>query len=88
MSTKNKTKRQFPRLIAQELHDEWRSFVRSGDSVKLAELLGVSKPTIDKALIYGHAHKQSLIDGITKFFSDRFKRERDEAKKMSYLKYS
>lgn len=86
MEKENKTQRTFPRLIAEELHNQWRSYVRSGDSEAIAKALKVSKPTVDKALIYGHAHKKSLINGITKFFIKRLEGERESAKQLESLK--
>lgn len=73
------------RTIAQELHEQWRKLERKGDSEKIAELLGVSKPTIDKALIYGCVHQQVLVDGITKFFADRILKEKEDADRLKDL---
>jgi endonuclease III-like uncharacterized protein len=67
------------RTISAELHKQWRNLERKGDSTKLAELLGVSKPTIDNALIYGFVQQQKIVDGITQFFADRLMKEKDDA---------
>lgn len=74
------------RTIAKELFEQWRNLERKGDSTKLAELLEVSKPTIDKALIYGCVHQQDLVDGITKYFADRLLGEKDTAAELKELK--
>lgn len=82
------TKKKAPRhrrTIAQELHQQWRNLERKGDSQAIADLLGVSKPTIDKALIYGCVHQQILVDGVTKYFADRIIREKEEASRLKDL---
>lgn len=85
MSTTKKKDGRFKRTIAQELHKQWRNLERKNDSEKIAELLGVSKPTIDKALIYGCVHQQILVDGITKYFADRILAEKDDASKLAEM---
>lgn len=74
------------RTIAPELFAQWRDLARKKDADAIAELLRVSKPTIDKALIYGCCHSQVIIDGITKFFADRLMKERDDAERLESLK--
>lgn len=86
MPTKKKTtKERHRRTIAKELHEQWRSLERKNDSDTIAGILGVSKPTIDKALIYGCVHQQALVDGITKYFADRIIREKEEAGRLKDL---
>lgn len=84
MATKKKEPRH-RRTIAEELHLQWRALERKNDSEKLAELLNVSKPTIDKALIYGCVHQQALVDGITKYFADRIISEKEDASRLKEL---
>lgn len=72
-------KQRFKRTIAEELHKQWRELERKGDSEVLAKKLEVSKPTLDKALIYGCVHQQKIVDGITKYFADRIIFEKEEA---------
>lgn len=72
-------KAQFPRTIAEELLKQWRGLVRVGDAVELARLLEVSKPTIDKALIYGNCHQERIVEAITKYFLERITKEREAA---------
>lgn len=74
------------RTIAVELHNEWRNQERKGDSDAIATKLGVSKPTIDKALIYGCVHQQAIIDGINKYFADRLTNEREAAQNLKGLR--
>lgn len=83
MTTKKKVRHR--RTIALELHKKWRDLERKGDAEKLATELGVSKPTIDKALIYGCVHQQALVDGITKYFADRILREKEQAQQLTDL---
>lgn len=85
MTDKKKNKVRHRRTIALELHKKWRDLERKGDAEKLATELGVSKPTIDKALIYGCVHQQALVDGITKYFADRILREKEQAQELTDL---
>lgn len=73
------------RTIAKELLETWRALERKGDAYELPKILGVSKPTIDKALIYGCCHQQAIIDGINKYFADRLMKERDTAQQLNAL---
>lgn len=82
------TKKKQPRhrrTIAEELHQQWRNLERKGDSEAIAKVLNVSKPTIDKALIYGCVHQQMIVDGVTKYFADRIIREKEEASRLKEL---
>jgi endonuclease III-like uncharacterized protein len=82
------TKKKEPRhrrTIAEELHKQWRSLERNGDTTAIATILNVSKPTIDKAIIYGCVHQQAIVDGITKYFADRIIREKEEASRLKDL---
>lgn len=86
MATSKKTNKvRHRRTIAIELHKQWRKLERKGDAEKLATALNVSKPTIDKALIYGCVHQQALVDGITKFFADRILAEKENAQALNDL---
>lgn len=73
------------RTIAEELHKQWRRLERKNDALELAKLLEVSKPTIDKALIYGSVHQQKIVDGITKYFADRLLREKESGGQLKAL---
>lgn len=83
---KNTGKTRHRRTISKELHEQWRQLERIGDSTTLAKELEVSKPTIDKALIYGNVHKQAIVDGITKFFADRLLREKESSQMLKDLR--
>jgi endonuclease III-like uncharacterized protein len=82
---KKKRPARFNRTIAIELHKQWRKLERKNDAENIAERLGVSKPTIDKALIYGCVHQQKLVDGITKYFADRIISEKEDASRLKEL---
>ena len=83
--TKPKKTRKPQRTIAEELHRQWRRLERKNDAVELARLLEVSKPTIDKALIYGAVHQQKIVDGITEYFASRLLREKEDGDRLSGL---
>ena len=85
MTTEIKKEPRHKRTIAEELHQQWRNLERKGDSDALATLLGVSKPTIDKALIYGCVHQQKIVDGITKYLADRIISEKESADQLREL---
>lgn len=80
-----KTEQRHKRTIAEELHAQWRKLERKGDAEAIATVLHVSKPTIDKALIYGCVHQQKIVDGITKYMADRIIREKDSAAHLNEL---
>lgn len=82
MSDNKKKKPLFERTIDPVLHKQWRKLQRSGDSETLRQMLDVSKPTIDKALIYGCIHQERISDAITKYFLDRIQREKEAAQKL------
>lgn len=83
MGTNSQKRKQ--RTISLELFNQWRNCTRLGDGKLLVDLLQVSKPTIDNALTYGHANKQSLIDGINQFFANRLIAERETAANLKNL---
>jgi len=82
---KKKNKGTKNRTIAIELFKQWEKLQRNGDAPVIAEKLGVSTPTIQKALAYGCVHQQVIIDGINNFFADRLQSERDEAARLKSL---
>jgi hypothetical protein len=80
-----KPKKEYRRTISKELHEQWRKLYRIGDSDAISKHLGLSKPTVDKALIYGNVHRSETIDFITSYFYDRLKREDNDAKRLQYI---
>lgn len=73
------------RLIDEDLLKAWQQLKRVGDAEAIATLLGVSKPTIENALIYGHVHQDRIINGINTFFSDRLQKEKQMAGELRQL---
>lgn len=84
-TTEKKKEQRHKRTIAEELHEQWRKLERKGDSDAIAKVLDVSKPTIDKALIYGCVHQQKIVDGITKYMADRIIAEREAGSRLKEL---
>lgn len=82
---KIKNEDRYKRTISIELHEQWRALIRTGDPQKLADMLGVSKPLIDRALIYGSVHKQRLVDGITNYFASRLLKEKQDAENLQSI---
>ena len=58
------------------LFKAWVKNRRKGDPEEIVKLLGKSRPVIDKALKYGNVKDQGIIDGITKFYTERAEAER------------
>jgi len=79
MTEKKKKKQRFARTISADLHKQWRLLQRNGDSEKLAAILNLSKPTIDKALIYGCVHQERIVETVTDYFMSRIGREKLQA---------
>lgn len=75
----------YRRTIAVELFKQWRQLARKGDPEAIAALLKVSKPTVNKALIYGSVNSEAIKNGITQFFADRLRKEMDEAEELQKL---
>lgn len=76
----------YRRTIAVELFNQWRQLARKGDPDAIANLLKVSKPTINKALIYGNVNSEAVKTGITQYFADRLRKELDDAEELEKLR--
>ena len=76
----------YRRTIALELFKQWRQLARKNDPAEIAKHLGMSKPTIHKALIWGNVNSEALKNGITTFFASRLRREMDEAEELEKLR--
>lgn len=83
MSRENK--KQWTLTIAPELHETWKNSRRIGDPEALAKVCGVSRPVIDKALIYGYVSVEGLVDKINTYFEERLLKERADAKRINGL---
>lgn len=79
------SKKQWPRTIAEELHEAWKRNRRKGDPEELAKVAGVSRPVIDRALIYGHVSVAGLTDKINDYFEARLTKERADAARLTSL---
>jgi nitrogen regulatory protein PII-like uncharacterized protein len=79
------SKKQWPRTIAEELHEAWKGARRKGDPEELAKVCGVSRPVIDRALIYGYVSVEGLTDKINKYFEERLRKERKDAARLNGL---
>lgn len=75
----------WPMNIAPELFEEWKRLRRQGDPEAIAKALDKSRPTITRALTYGHVNQKEIIDGINTFFSTRLDNERKMAKKLNKM---
>lgn len=73
------------RTISKELHDQWKKLRRRDDAKVIAAELGVSKATINNALIYGFVATDRVKDGITKFLADRLLKEKETAAELRLL---
>jgi nitrogen regulatory protein PII-like uncharacterized protein len=84
-NTPAKRERKVPlaRTISEELHNAWTRLRRKKDPETIAEALGVSRPVIDKALLYGHVLMEGLAPKITKFFEDRLDQEKADAERLN-----
>lgn len=80
--------KQRKRTIDASLLKAWKDQTRLGDSSRIAEVLGYSRPTIDNALIYGAVKIEGLVDGINKYFSDRIVKEKEDAARLNELSNS
>lgn len=79
------SKKQWSLTIAPELHEAWKNNRRKGDPEALAEFCQVSRPVIDRALIYGYVSVEGLTDKINQYFEDRLKKEREAAARLTSL---
>lgn len=79
------SKKQWQRTIAEELHDAWKKNRRKGDPEELAKVCEVSRPVIDRALIYGYVSVEGLVDKINRYFEDRLTKERQDAQRLNSL---
>lgn len=76
-------KAKFKQTISPALLGAWKAQVRRGDIPALAKKLNVTQPTISKALLYGCVHQPKILEGITKYFEERARRENQAAQRLS-----
>jgi hypothetical protein len=75
----------YQRTIPVELLEVWNKYRRQGDGGDISEALGYSRPVIDRALKHGYVKTKGLTDKISEFFTDRLKKEREQAGAMTEL---
>lgn len=75
-------KKVYEPTIIPELFDTIKLLRRSDDAKLLQEQTGFSRPTIDKALNFGHIRDLTLETAIVNFYNERAKRQKQEAKKI------
>lgn len=85
-----KNKGTFHRTIELTLFNEWQKQRRMNDALELVYFFNergkkVSRPTIERGLIYGHVNQKVLIEGITEFFKNRVNAEKQAAKELKAL---
>lgn len=73
------------RTIHADLLKQWIKLKRKGDTEKIASLLGVSKPTVYNALIYGAVQKMEYVEKINQFFAERLQGEKESAAGLAEL---
>jgi hypothetical protein len=76
------SKKQWPRTVAEELHERWKALKRRNDPDAIAEKTGFSRPVIDRALIYGYVSIPELPGLITAYFEERLDKEREDAQRL------
>lgn len=83
--TTRTSKKEWPLTVAPELLASWQKLRRKKDPETIAAKLGVSRPVIDRALIYGYVGVENLATGITLFFEERLNQERKDAARLNNL---
>ena len=77
-----KEKKEFERTIDDSLFDTIKMLRRIQDASELTETTGFSRPTIDKALNFGHIRDSNLETAIVEFYTKRASRQRDDAERI------
>lgn len=83
--SEEKSPKVWERTIDEELLKTWQKLKRKKDPETMAAALGVSRPVIDRALIYGYVSMPDLVPKINKFFEDRLTGERGDAQRLNKL---
>lgn len=72
----------YPMTISQQLHDAWQIMRRTGDGGHIHNQTKISRPIIDRALNYGNVKQPHVERKITKYFEDRFSKEKSKGDKL------
>lgn len=78
-----KKQRKFEMTITKELWKAWNALRKKGDSEKLQNITGKSRPMIDRALNFGHVNDEELKEAITKFYAERKEKELKQANELT-----
>ena len=73
------TKKEFERTIDESLFETIKMQRRIQDAAELTETTGFSRPTIDKALNFGHIRDNNLETAIVDFYTKRASQQRAAA---------
>lgn len=65
------SKKTFERTISGELFETIKLLRRLTDAKEIAEKTGFSRPTVDKALNYGHIRDVTLEQAIIEYYKER-----------------
>ena len=82
LSLMKKEKKEFERTIDESLFDTIKMLRRIQDASELTETTGFSRPTIDKALNFGHIRDSNLETAIVEFYTKRASRQREDAERI------
>lgn len=72
-------KKKFDQKITMSLFEAWKSSTRYGDAKSICEVTGWSYPVVQRALKYGYANSDKLINDISNFFVKRTMSEKEAA---------
>lgn len=79
-------RRTYPRTIPKEMFDQWKKCYRHGDMNLIIEASGFSKPTISRAVKFGNASNEKVIDSVNNFFELRLIQEKEMANDLKKAK--
>ena len=75
-----KNKKTFERTIEPGSEGGWKMLYGTREVEKWKEITGKSYPIIQRALMHGHVKNDELCDTISKFYEDRSKKQKGQAK--------
>lgn len=82
MTKQTKEKKVYERTITEALFKTIQLLWRYFDAALLAEQTGFSRPTVDKALNYGHIRDVTLEKAIVEFYKKRAEEQDGQAKEI------
>lgn len=78
-------KKTYERTITEALFKTIKMLWRYFDATQLAEQTGFSRPTIDKALNFGHIRDVTLEKAIVEFYKKRAEEQTEQTKEIINL---